>query len=289
MTTTHRVAIAGIGAVAETHADSLADLDDATLVAGASRTESTGRAFAEEYDCEWFPEVETLLDSTDPDVLIVCTPSGAHLEPTLAAAEHGVDVLCEKPLEITTERIDRMIEAAAEADITLGGVFQQRFKPLFQRFHEAASEGRFGGLSVANAYVPWWRDDEYYEDSWHGTEALDGGGALMNQTIHGVDAAQWLAGTVLGLDGETNPVEEVAAYTATCGHEGLEVEDTAVLSLRYRDGSLGQVLASTAMYPGEKMRVTVGGQDGTVEITDGEPATWEFRDGEKFPTTDGTR
>jgi UDP-N-acetyl-2-amino-2-deoxyglucuronate dehydrogenase len=280
MTTSHRVAIAGIGAVAEMHAESLADLDDATLVAGSCRTESTGHAFAEEYDCEWFAAVETLLDATDPDVLIVCTPSGAHLEPTLAAAEHGVDVLCEKPLEITTERIDRMIEAAREADITLGGVFQQRFKPLFQQFHEAASEGRFGGLSVANAYVPWWRDDEYYEDSWHGTEALDGGGALMNQSIHGIDATQWLAGATMDLDPGQNPIEEVFAYTDRLAHDAdlLEVEDTAVAVLRYRDGSLGQILGTTSMYPGSLRRIQLAGRGGTAEVLEDELVTWEFRE-----------
>ncbi|WP_097009792.1 Gfo/Idh/MocA family protein [Natronoarchaeum philippinense] len=280
MPETYRTAIAGVGAVAEMHARSIADLDAATLVAGSCRTESTGREFASEHDCSWYADTEGMLDDADPDVLIICTPSGAHLEPTLAAAERGIDVLCEKPLEITTERIDRMIDAAESADIALGGVFQQRFTDVFQTVHDAADEGRFGTLSVANAYVPWWREDEYYADAWQGTEDLDGGGALMNQSIHGIDAMQWLASAAMDLDRDENPVEEVVAYTALRGHddEYVEVEDTAVAALRYRNGAVGQVLGATSMYPGSLRRVQLGGRDGTAEVREDELVTWEFRD-----------
>ncbi|WP_276257131.1 Gfo/Idh/MocA family protein [Halomontanus rarus] len=279
-TETHRIAIAGIGAVADMHAMSIDDIETATLVAGSCRTESTGRAFAEEHDCEWYGDTESMLEEADPDVLIVCTPSGAHLEPTLSAAERGIDVLCEKPLEITTERIDRMIEAAEEADITLGGVFQQRFTDIFQQVHEAAADRRFGRLSVANAYVPWWREDDYYEGAWQGTQELDGGGALMNQSIHGIDVVQWLAGATMDLEPDENPVEEVFAYTARRAHDDdiLEVEDTAVAVLRYRDGSLGQLLGATSMYPGSLRRIQLAGRDGTAEVLEDELVTWSFRD-----------
>jgi predicted dehydrogenase len=277
---THRIAIAGIGSVAEVHALSVGDIDDATLVAGSCRTESRGQSFAAEFDATWYAETERMLDEERPDVLIVCTPSGAHLEPTLAAAERGIDVLCEKPLEITTERIDRMIAAAEEHDITLGGVFQQRFTDVLGAVHDAAAAGRFGSLAVANTYVPWWRDDEYYDGAWQGTEALDGGGALMNQSIHGIDATQWLAGAAMDLDHGANPVAEVTAHTARRAHSDdiMEVEDTAVAALRYRDGTLGQVLGSTAMYPGSLRRIQLAGRDGTAEVREDELVTWAFRD-----------
>lgn len=281
MSTTYRIAIAGIGAVAEVHAMSIADLDDATVVAGSCRTESKGREFADEFDCEWFADTESMLDETSPDVLNVCTPSGAHLDAVLAAADRGIDVLCEKPLEITTERIDQMTEAAREAGIALGGIFHQRFNPVVQTLYDAADEGRFDGLSVANAYVPWWRDDEYYSpDRWQGTEDLDGGGALMNQSIHAVDAVQWLAGTTMDLDTEQNPVEEVFAYTDRRAHDAdrLEVEDTAVAVLRFRDGTLGQILGATSMYPGSLKRLQLAGRGGTAEILEDELTTWSFRD-----------
>jgi len=223
-----------------------------------------------------------------PDVLHVCTPSGAHLEPTVAAAERGVDVLCEKPLEITTERIDEMVAAAEAAGIRLGGIFNQRFNPVVRQLHEAASEGRFDELAVANAYVPWWREDDYYDGAWQGTEELDGGGALMNQSIHGIDAIQWLAGAA-GAAGEggrgsadanPNPVEEVFAYTDTRAHDDdiIDVEDTAVAVLRYRDGTLGQILGATSMYPGSLKRLQLAGRGGTAEVLEDELVTWQFRE-----------
>jgi len=277
---THRVAIAGIGAVADLHADAVTAIDGAELVAGSCRTASKGEAFAAEYDAAWYEDTEAMLDEASPDVLVVCTPSGAHLEPTLAAAERGVHVLCEKPLEITTGRVDRMLDAAEDAGVRLGGVFQQRFDPGVQATQEAAADGRFGRFAVGTATVPWWREDDYYRDAWQGTRDLDGGGALMNQSIHGVDALQWLAGTALDVPADENPVAEVTAYTDRLAHgdDLMEVEDTAVAALRFRGGALGQVLAATSMYPGSDKELRLGGRDGTVALTDDEVTTWQFRD-----------
>lgn len=279
-----RVAIAGTGNAARLHALALADIDAATLVGTASRTEGSARAFAEAFDCAAYTDTGAMLDDAEPDVLHVCTPSGAHREPTIAAAERGVDVLCEKPLEITTDRIDEMARVAAESGVRLGGVFQQRFNPVVRTIHDAAAAGRFGTLAVANAYVPWWRDDEYYRGSWKGTHEFDGGGALMNQSIHGIDIVQWLAATAGDPDGqrspEAPPVAEVRAYTDTLAHDedDVEVEDTAVIALRYRSGALGQLLGATSMYPGSLRRVQVAGRDGTAELLEDELVTWQFRE-----------
>ena len=278
---TERIAIAGIGAVAAMHAESIADIDGTELVAGSCRTAERGREFAAEYDCTWYADTEAMLDAESVDVLSVCTPSGAHLEPTLAAADRGVDVLCEKPLEITTDRIDEMVAAAEAGGIRLGGIFNQRYNPVVRQLREAASDGRFGGLSVANAYVPWWRDDDYYDGAWQGTADLDGGGALMNQSIHGIDAIQWIASAAgAGGDANANPVEEVFAYTARRAHDDdiVEVEDSAVAVLRYRDGTLGQILGATSMYPGSLKRLQIAGRDGTAEIEEDELVTWRFRE-----------
>lgn len=274
-----RVAIAGIGAVAEIHAQSIGDLYYATVVAGSCTTESKGREFTEEFDCEWYDNTEVMLDEMSPDVLCVCTPSGTHLDVVTAAAERGIDVLCEKPLEITGERIDRMAAAVDEAGVALGGIFHQRYSPVVRALYDAAIEGRFGDLSVVNSYVPWWRDDEYYgPDRWQGTRDLDGGGAMMNQSIHGVDVVQWLAGTLIELDPGVNPVEEVFAFTGNRVHGNrIEVEDTAVAVLRFRNGALGQLLGATSMYPGSLKRLQLGGRDGTAEILEDELTTWRFR------------
>ncbi len=280
MTDPYRMGIIGAGAVADLHARAIADLDDARLVAAARRTEEPGRAFAEEHGCTWYADYERLLDDADVDAVTVATPSGAHLGPTLAAAERGIHVLCEKPLEITTDRVDRMIAGAEAHDVNLGGIFQHRFSDVLRTVHDAVAKGRLGTLAVATASVPWWREDDYYQGTWKGTQDLDGGGALMNQSIHALDAIAWLAGTAMGLDSHDNPVVEVYAYTDVRGHDPahVEVEDTAVAAVQYRDGTLGHILGATAAYPGTPRRLRVAGRDGTVEVAGDELVHWQFRE-----------
>ncbi len=276
-----RAAIIGIGAIARLHAKALADIPGIELVAASCRTEEKGKAFAAEFGCTWHADAAKMLRREKPDFVTVATPSGAHLEGVTAAVRRGVHVICEKPLEITLKRIDRMIAAAAKAGITLGAIFPQRFNPVVRTVHDAAAAGRFGQLALAASYVPWWRDDAYYGPGrWQGTKALDGGGALMNQSIHGVDALQWIVGaTMPGLAPGENPVESVMALTAVRAHdaERLEVEDTCVAVLRFKNGALGQLLAATSLYPGQLRRFLFGGRDGTAEILEEQLVTWRFR------------
>lgn len=290
MSSPHRIAVVGVGAIANLHAMAIGDLGGVRLVGGSCRTESKGQKFAEQFGCNWYPDYREMLDREKPDLITICTPSGAHLEPALAAASRGIHVLCEKPLEITTARIDQMINAAKQAGIVLGGLFPQRFNPVLQALHQAARDGRFGNLAVVNSYVPWWRDDDYYGSGrWQGTIALDGGGAMMNQSIHGVDAMQWLARAATDLDDQLNPVSEVCAYTARRGHteDLIEVEDTAVVILKFRGGALGQLLGTTSMYPGTLKRVQIAGRDGTAEVLEDELITWQFR--KQLPEDEATR
>ncbi len=277
-----RIGIVGIGNAANMHASAIDELPEATVVAASCRTESKGRDFASAFDSRWYESTERMYEDADLDIAVICTPSAVHREPTVAAIEREIDVLCEKPLEVTTDDVDHMIETAADHDVRLGGVFQQRYNPVVQTVHEAAMDGRFGDLAVANAVVPWWRDDEYFQGSWKGTPELDGGGALMNQAIHSIDAIQWLAGAAMeyDLDEGTNPVAEVTAYADTSAHDPdlVEVEDTAVAILRYRDGTLGQLLGTTSMYPGSLRRIQLAGRDGTATIHGDELEMWHFRD-----------
>ncbi|MFM8436245.1 MAG: Gfo/Idh/MocA family protein [Planctomycetia bacterium] len=276
-----RAAIIGIGAIARLHAKALADIPGIELVAASCRTEEKGKAFAAEFGCTWHGDAARMLRREKPDFVTVATPSGAHLDAVMAAVRRGVHVICEKPLEITLKRIDRMIAAAAKAGITLGAIFPQRFNPVVRAVHDAAAASRFGQLAIAASYVPWWRDDAYYGPGrWQGTKALDGGGALMNQSIHGVDALQWIVGaTMPGLAPGENPVESVMALTAVRAHdaERLEVEDTCVAVLRFKNGALGQLLAATSLYPGQLRRFLFGGRDGTAEILEEQLVTWQFR------------
>jgi predicted dehydrogenase len=276
-----RAAIIGIGAIARLHARALADIPGVELVAATCRTEDKGRAFAAEFGCAWHADTARMLRREKPDFVTVATPSGAHLESVLAAARRGVHVICEKPLEITLKRIDRMLAAVGKAGITFGAIFPQRFNPVLTTVHAAAAAGRFGSLAIAASYVPWWRDDAYYGPGrWQGTKALDGGGALMNQSIHGVDALQWIVGaSIPGLAPGENPVESVQALTAVRAHdaERLEVEDTCVAILRFKNGALGQLLAATSLYPGQLRRFLFGGRDGTAEILEEQLVAWRFR------------
>jgi len=276
-----RAAINGIGAIAKLHALALRDIPGVELVAATCRTEEKGRTFEREFGCRWYPDTAKMLRREKPDFVSIATPSGAHLEPAVAALKKGVHVICEKPLEINLRRIDRMIATAAKHRATLGAIFPQRFNPVIAAVHAAAAEGRFGSLAVAASYVPWWRDDAYYGPGrWQGTLALDGGGALMNQSIHGVDSLVWVAGaTMPDLPPAANPVERVVAMTAVRAHdrERLEVEDTCVAVLELRNGGLGQLLAATSLFPGQLRRLLVGGRDGTAEVVEEQLTCWHFR------------
>jgi predicted dehydrogenase len=277
----YRVAIVGIGAIANVIARALSEIPSARLVAGSCRGEEKGRAFAQKWGCAWFDDTARMLDEAKPEVAIVCTPSGAHLEASELAASRGVHVLCEKPLEITTARVRQMIDVTRKRGVKLGGIFPQRFNPVNIAVRDAASAGRFGNLAIINAAVPWWRDDAYYAPSrWQGKAALDGGGALMNQAIHTLDLMQWFAaGTMPQLAADENPVEEVFARTAKRAHDLalIEVEDSAVVTMRFRNGALGQLLAATSMYPGHRRRYQVAGRDGSIEVVEDELVYFDFR------------
>src|SRR5205809_6447559 len=165
-----RIVIIGIGAVVEAIAQSIADIPNATLVAGSCRTRAKGETYAARYHCRWYENTEEMLDREKPDVAIIATPSGAHLEPALSCATRKIHVLCEKPIEITVARATQMIDAFRHEGVTLGGIFPQRFNPVVRSIYDAAKQGRFGSLALVNATVPWWRDDSYYGPGrWQGT------------------------------------------------------------------------------------------------------------------------
>ena len=277
----YRMALIGIGGMGELYAKAVGDVANATLVAGSCRTESKGRAFAEQFDCAWYGDYTQMLAEQKPDFAIISTPSGLHLDPALACAEAGVNVVCTKPLEITLARCDAMIEAAKEAGIVLAGLFPTRFTDVMRTVYDTAAEGRFGHLSTVNTYTPWWRNDAYYgPERWQGTKALDGGGAVINQSIHGIDAMQWLAGaTMPGLPHAQNPVAEVFAYTAQRGHapDLIEVEDTAVAICRFQNGALGQMLCCTSMYPGALKKIQIAGRDGLATVEEETLVHFHFR------------
>jgi UDP-N-acetyl-2-amino-2-deoxyglucuronate dehydrogenase len=225
------------------------------------------KSLSEKYGCKAYADCETLLSTPDIDIVTIATPSGAHIEPTLMAAKYGKHVICEKPLEISLERIDRMIEAHEKAGTKLGGIFNYRFNDSLGYLKRAVDSGRFGRITCASVYVPWWRSETYYKGSWHGTRELDGGGALINQAIHMIDILQHIMGQV----------ESLQSYTGTLAHD-IEVEDTAASVLRFRNGSLGIIYGTTASFPGQFRRIEITGTRGTVIQVENSFKVWQFAD-----------
>jgi len=250
-----RFGLIGCGRVAPRHAESLKDLPGGMLSAVADIVTSRADHFANKYQADAHYDCNEILERSDIDVVSICTPSGLHAKMGIDAANAGKHIIVEKPMALTTEDADALIKAADENDVKLCVVLQNRYNPPLMEAHKAVTEGLLGRILLGNATVRWYRPQEYYEDDWHGTWAMDGG-ALMNQCIHHIDALQWLMG----------PVESVYAYTATLAHN-IEVEDTGVVVIKFKNGALATIEGSTVTYP-ENLEgsVAVFGEKGSIKV-----------------------
>jgi UDP-N-acetyl-2-amino-2-deoxyglucuronate dehydrogenase len=264
---TLRFGIVGCGMISGFHAKALADTKGAELVGCVSRSSDGTAKFAQKHGCRAFQSLAEMLGDPEIDAISICSPSGAHLDPALAAAAAGKHVVVEKPLEITTQRCDQIIAATTKAGVKLGVTFQSRFHQASKLFKEAIDAGRFGTITLGDAYVKWFRSQQYYDSgAWRGTWALDGGGALMNQAIHSVDLLLWLMGDV----------EEISGRIATMTHERIEVEDVAVATLKFKSGALGVIEATTTAYPGSLKRIEVCGSTGMAILEEEDLKQWQF-------------
>jgi predicted dehydrogenase len=261
------VGIVGCGMISNFHARAFEEIRGAQVVACFDMVAPAADAFAEQTGCTAYHKLNDLLTDPAVNVVTICTPSGAHAEPAVAAAKAGKHVIVEKPLEVTLKRCDRIIRACEDAGVTLSTIFPSRFHESSQLIKKAIDKGRFGRLTMGDAYVKWFRTQEYYDSgAWRGTWKLDGGGALMNQAIHSVDLLTWLMG----------PVEQVSAYAATLTHERIEVEDVATATLRFANGALGVIEATTAAYPGTLKKIEIHGSAGSAALEEEDIKTWEF-------------
>jgi UDP-N-acetyl-2-amino-2-deoxyglucuronate dehydrogenase len=260
--------IIGLGLIADFHAQAIAEAAGAKLVAVCGRSAEKARAFADKHGAAFSTtDLAAFLACPDLDVVCIATPSGAHLEPTLAAARAGKHIVIEKPIEITLARTDALLAGVAATGVKMMPIFQSRFGDGARTVKAAVAAGRLGRLTLASAYVKWHRSAGYYSDSWHGTFALDGGGALINQAIHAVDLLQWFAGLPT----------DVFSWNTRRVHSKIEVEDTAVASLRYPDGALGTIEATTAAFPGWARRIELCGENGSITLEDDRILRWDFR------------
>tara|TARA_B100000686_G_scaffold321539_1_gene374311 strand:+ start:5745 stop:6842 length:1098 start_codon:yes stop_codon:yes gene_type:complete len=260
-------AIVGCGMIADFHAKAIADIRGARLVACTSRNPDSSDRFAKEQNCRSYHDIHDMLNDSQIDVVTICNPSGAHMEPAVASANAGKHVIVEKPLEITLKRCDKIIQACKANRVTLSTVFPSRFHKSSQLMKQAADKKKFGRITMGDAYVKWYRTQEYYDSgAWRGTWNLDGGGALMNQAIHSVDLLLWLMG----------PVVSITAQGAMLAHKRIEVEDTVVATLRFKSGALGVIEATTAAYPGALKRIELHGSDGSAVLEEEDIKVWEF-------------
>ncbi|MEO1448698.1 MAG: Gfo/Idh/MocA family oxidoreductase [Bacteroidota bacterium] len=263
----HYIGIVGAGNIARLHAQAIQQLPNATLVGFCDNGSGRARKLANEFQVKGFADVDRMLNDAGITIVLLATPSGLHAEATIAAAKARKHVLCEKPLEITGERIEQMVAAHEAAGTRLGCIFNYRYEDSVNAIRQALDTRRLGRITHASVQVPWWRDPEYYAGNWRGTLELDGGGALMNQSIHMIDLLQYLLG----------PVFSLFAYTATQVHN-IEAEDTAVAVLHMASGALATVYGSTASYPGQARDMLITGTRGTIRQTNGEITVWQFAD-----------
>lgn len=263
------IALVGCGMISEFQSKAINALPDARVVGYYDTVAESAKKRAAEYSARAYATIDEMLADKDVDAISICTPSGLHMEPAVAAAKAGKHVMVEKPIEVTLERVDAIINACRSAKVILGAIFPRRFDEASRVVKDAVDKGRFGKIHLGDVAIKWYRSQAYYDQGgWRGTWKLDGGGALMNQGIHGIDLLQWLLGGV----------SDVTAMTATLGHERIEVEDVAVASVRFNNGALGAVLGTTGSWPGTKIRIEIGGMNGSVVMEDETILSWRFQD-----------
>jgi UDP-N-acetyl-2-amino-2-deoxyglucuronate dehydrogenase len=248
-----KTALVGCGKVGHLHAAALRDLPESEFVAVCSRTPEKGKAFAEKYHVAGFTDVREMLAKTKAEAILVCTPHPEHAAPTIAAAEAGAHALVEKPLASSLADCDAMLAASRAHKTILSTVCQRRFYPPVQRIRRAIDDGKIGQPVLGTATMFGWRDETYYKsDPWRGSWKHEGGGVLVNQSPHQLDMLIWYMGEI----------DEVFGYWGNLNHPYIEVEDTAVAVVRFKNGALGNILVSNSQNPAISVRVSVHGANG---------------------------
>jgi UDP-N-acetyl-2-amino-2-deoxyglucuronate dehydrogenase len=248
-----RAALVGCGKVGHTHAAALRSLDEADFVAVCDTSAERAGAFAARYETRPFTDVAAMLRESRPEAVLIATPHPLHAAPAILAATAGAHVLVEKPLAANLADGDLMIDAARQAGVRLGVISQRRLYEPVRRMKAAIDAGKIG-LPALGVFIMYsWRDPAYYaSDPWRGKWETEGGGVLVNQSPHQLDLLQWLMG----------PIEEISGCWANVNHPSVEVDDTAVAMLRFKNGGLGSIVTSVAQRPGIWTKVHIHGSNG---------------------------
>ena len=261
----HRIAVVGLGMAVTPHAQSLVDLRERVEVVGAySPTPARRDAFATRFPFPVTADLDALVNDRSIEAVMLLTPPRTHQPLVERFAAAGKHVLLEKPLEADTARAEAVVGACERAGVTLGVVLQHRFRPASIALAARLRDGQLGDVAAASVHVPWWRPQTYYDEPGRGTLARDGGGVLLTQAIHTLDLFLSLAPRVA----------EVAAFTSTTPLHRMETEDIACAALRFRNGALGTLNATTASYPGFAERIDIVGTRGTAVLAAGKVDFW---------------
>lgn len=256
---TYRFAIVGAGVIGTWHAKVIGELANAQLACVVDIDAAAGDKLASAYSTTAYQDLDSALAATDVDAVAVCVPSGLHADVAARAMRAGKHVIIEKPVEVTLAAADRIIATQRDTGLLATVIHQHRFDPASRVMLEAIASGHLGRLTSGIVSGAWWRAQSYYDSgSWRGTWELDGGGALMNQGVHGIELLISALGRPL----------EAFAFADCLAHDRVEVEDTAVATVRFANGSLGAIHGTTAAYPGVSTRLQVHGTRGSIVIED---------------------
>lgn len=246
--------IVGLGNIASTHALAISGLEEGELVAACSRSGANRSAFSEKFNVSVYSDYGEFLANDNLHAVIICTPSGTHLEYGKQAAGAGKHVIIEKPIEISVDRGRSLIECCNQNRVKLAVIYQNRFIPGVKQMKQAVDKGEIGRPVMVRASVKWFRNQEYYTQSgWRGTLEMDGGGAVINQSIHTIDLLLWIMGDVVSL----------SAFKGTLTHPGIEAEDNAVAAMQFKNGALGVFEASTSIVPAQSRTIEINASKGT--------------------------
>jgi len=261
---TYGFGLVGCGVIAPTHAEAIQRLENAELRGVCDLNEEAARACAAEFGGEAHTDLAEMLAREDIDVVNILTPSGLHARLGIQCADAGKHVICTKPIDITLEAIDSLIAAGERNAVKIAATHQNRSYPIYEKVKRYIDEGRLGRMLYGNAFVPWYRSDEYYSDGWHGTWKLDGGGALINQSIHYIDLLIWFMG----------PVQRICGFADALAHD-IETEDMGSAVLKFAGGAQGIIQGSTCTYNGQPARIEVHGTQGNILVVGDEVALWD--------------
>jgi UDP-N-acetyl-2-amino-2-deoxyglucuronate dehydrogenase len=265
--------VIGAGLVGPTHAAAAAGAPGGQLVAVCDLVAERAEAVAEQHGAIPLTEVDALLDRKDIQVVSICLPTRLHLDVAERAVAAGKHIVVEKPLELSLERADRLLAAAKAANVQVAAIFNRRFIPALKATRRAVEEGLLGDLIAADMYYKSFRTQEYYDDSgWRGTWELEGGAALINQGIHGVDLLRWVAG----------PVARIFGYTDHL-RRAIEADDTTAAVARYASGAMGVIQAMTSIEPRLPDRLEYHGTKGTIQLSNYQIANWAVPGAEHWP------